>query len=357
MACEHLDDFAKEAISIGIFKEAVKKRNGVWEGTLDTSRVFNMDETPQFISNGQDGTQPRLVYAEKGQECKGFKYENRECVTIVPIVSFSGTIVECHVIFPAKQITSHMAPVEAVENIQNLLISTTDSGYQEGCTLLDSLKLFDKYLGENNIQRPVIMMCDGHSSRFDLEVLRFCQEKQIRLFLTPPDTTSVTQLLDQINNALHSSYRKEKSSCFQPDETINKEGFMIILSSIWATWADKESIIKAAKRVGITAEGVSVDFMQKDRFAMTAALDEECKTPVKHGRTPWEVESPVHVRSGSKAYYKAKVDLLEARLKEVTETENILSLEDIERLAPPKKFRRAASNHTSPWFTGRQTDY
>ncbi len=139
--------------------------------------------------------------------CKGLQYENRECITIDPIVSFSGDVVQCHVIFPAKYITSRMALRQAVQKIPNLLISTTDSGYQEGCTLLDSINSFDNYL---IVQRPVIMMCDGHSSRFDLDVLRFCQDKQICLFLTPPDTTSVTQLLDQINNALHSSYRKEK---------------------------------------------------------------------------------------------------------------------------------------------------
>ena len=79
----------------------------------------------------------------------------------------------------------------------------------------------------------------------------------------PPDITSVTQLLNQINNALHSSYRKGKSACFESDESINKEGFMILLSNIWSKWVDKDSISKAGKRVGITTDGVSVDFMQK----------------------------------------------------------------------------------------------
>ena len=60
----------------------------------------------------------------------------------------------------------------------------------------------------------------------------------------PPDTTSVTQLLNQINNALHLSYRKEKSACFESDESINKEGFMILLSNIWSKWVDKDSISK-----------------------------------------------------------------------------------------------------------------
>jgi hypothetical protein len=38
---------------------------------------------------------------------------------------------------------------------------------------------------------------------------------------------------------------------------------MIILSNIWTKWTDKSSIIKAGKRVGVTSEEISVDFMQK----------------------------------------------------------------------------------------------
>jgi hypothetical protein len=37
MAREHLDEFAEEAISVGIFKNAVKCKDGVWDGDLDTS--------------------------------------------------------------------------------------------------------------------------------------------------------------------------------------------------------------------------------------------------------------------------------------------------------------------------------
>lgn len=58
---------------------------------------------------------------------------------------------------------------------------------------------------------------------------------------------------------------------------MNKEDFMILLSNIWSNWTDKDPIIKAGKRVGITREGLSFEFMQRDRFAMTAVLDEECK--------------------------------------------------------------------------------
>ena len=48
--------------------------------------------------------------------------------------------------FAGKGITSNMAPEEAVQNIKSLLISSTEKGSQDHCSLLECYKLFDKYL-------------------------------------------------------------------------------------------------------------------------------------------------------------------------------------------------------------------
>ena len=72
------------------------------------------------------------------------KQENWECLTSKPYVSFDGEILMCHIIFPATCISSHMAPKTAVEKINNLLVSATDSGYQDGRTCLASYKMFAK---------------------------------------------------------------------------------------------------------------------------------------------------------------------------------------------------------------------
>ena len=86
-------------------------------------------------------------------------------------------------------------------------------------------------------------------------------------YITPPDTTGATQLLDQINQSLHSEYRMHKDFMFTPECTINREGFMRILAKMWPTWAIKESIVKAAKRVGVASNGLSVLWMQQDKFS------------------------------------------------------------------------------------------
>jgi len=108
---------------------------------------------------------------------------------------FVGDVCLCHVIFGGKGITSHMAPKETVEKIDELLISTTENGSQDHNSLLAFYKLFDKYLTKNNVNRPVVVLSDGHSSRFDFDVLQFLRNKEIHLFITPPDTTGIKNLI------------------------------------------------------------------------------------------------------------------------------------------------------------------
>ena len=156
MASSHLHTLAKELIDAGIFTNTKQVAPGVWTGQINTSRVFNHDETPQFINYGIDGTlngllyaTPNgLVYAGRGESCKRMINENRECVTINPLVSVSGLVCVCQVIFGPTGITDHMAPKTVVGKIDNLLISTTDTGCQDHTSLLSCYKLFDKYLDE-----------------------------------------------------------------------------------------------------------------------------------------------------------------------------------------------------------------
>ena len=86
-----------------------------------------------------------------------------------------------------------MVPSMALENIPN--ISTTECGYQKGESMLQLYKQFDEVLTKENVKRPVMVMTDGHSSRFDIDLLKFCDEKQIVQFWSPP-------LIQQVSSSL-----------------------------------------------------------------------------------------------------------------------------------------------------------
>ena len=70
MARNHIDELAAELIRLGILTDAEQQGPGKWMGKVDLTRIYNHDETPQFINFGDDGTANGLVYAGPGEECK-----------------------------------------------------------------------------------------------------------------------------------------------------------------------------------------------------------------------------------------------------------------------------------------------
>lgn len=228
-----------------------------------------------------------------------------------------------------------MAPKEAVERIPKLLVSTNDSGSQDHVTLLNAYQMFDTYLNDKNIKRPVVVLSDGHSSRFDSDVLTFLKDKNIRLFITTPDTTGVTQLLDQINQKLHSEFRIAKSDLFSPFMTINREGFMQILAKLWPEWASKETIVKAGKKVGISSGGLSVEWMQQDKFCRAESCMNEDNPSASTSSSTVTISSPKHIRYGSAAYWKHKYESAMKANHEMSE--KAISLEEIPNLLPVAK--------------------
>ena len=49
MAEQHINELAAELLRAGIFEDAEMDKSGEWKGSIDTTRIFNHDETPQFI--------------------------------------------------------------------------------------------------------------------------------------------------------------------------------------------------------------------------------------------------------------------------------------------------------------------
>ena len=80
-------------------------------------------------------------------------------------------------------------------------------------------------------------------------------------FLLPPDTSGITQIHDQLNSKLHKQYEEKKDKIFGGCCDINKEGFMTILGEIWEEWATSDQLIKAGKRVGLSADNLNVNWM------------------------------------------------------------------------------------------------
>lgn len=56
--------------------------------------------------------------------------------------------------------------------------------------------VFNPWLEETKISKPVVLFLDGHSSHLSLHLSVFCKEQQIVLISLYPNTTHICQLLD-----------------------------------------------------------------------------------------------------------------------------------------------------------------
>lgn len=77
---------------------------------------------------------------------------------------------------------------------------------------------------------------------------------------------------------------------------------MTILGEIWGKWATEEMILNAAKRVGISKIGLSVEDMQQDKFEQAALIMNKANDSQKPGpSTPDRRETRSSTRSAQKA--------------------------------------------------------
>ena len=220
-AVEYLDDLAKEINHAGV-GQLTYVEPGVWDGPIDATQIILHDETPQFINHWDSSYTTTEVFGVAGERCETLTKSNWESVTIHPFSNLAGETLCTQVIFSGAGLTNQMTP-EATENIQNLLVSVNKSGVSDHQTLLDAYKEVDRVLMLKEVPRPVILIADGHSSRFDESVLSFLQTVLILLFILHPDTSGGTQTHNQMNGLLHLLYGDKKAELYTTISTLNHE--------------------------------------------------------------------------------------------------------------------------------------
>ena len=291
MAENHLDELATEINLAGI-GDLNREAPGEWYGVIDGRRIIFHDETSQMVNNGPDVFSKTKVFGMKGESSNKLVRVNRDCITVQPFTD--GIHRLCQFIFSDTGLMSHMAPVECIEGIENPLITVNQSGTTDGKTLLAAYQSLYEILKKEEVPLPVIIVTDGQSARFDLNVLQFLQNSMMWLFILYPDTSGATQMHDQVNAALHAQYETEKAAMYSNWATLDREAFMKIMSVAWEKWSSPAQLREAAKRVGISAlTGINVNWMQQDKFLLAESILHPPTRDVTWA--PFQPKSPAYV--------------------------------------------------------------
>jgi len=112
----------------------------------------------------------------------------------------------------------------------------------------------------------------------------------------------------------------------------------MILGRIWNNWAPKQSIVKAARRVGVTSSSLNVNDMQQDKFIRAATCIDTSDGIQPSTSTParYTIESP-DKRRNSAQYWKAKFGRSQELIQELSEKS--IQLEEIPGLLTVQKVK------------------
>ena len=92
---------------------------------------------------------------------------------------------------------------------EGAVCAVSDSSNINGHLFLHTLKFFDKQLAARGVERPVLLILDGHFSHINGKVLRFAPQAHIDIFVLPSKTSHFTKPLDNmVFSALKREYAK-----------------------------------------------------------------------------------------------------------------------------------------------------
>jgi hypothetical protein len=139
-------------------------KHDLLEVLTDPDRVFNADES-FFYLDPSDST----VIAPKG--CKNVyqieKSPSKSGMTVLYNVSGSGIIVPPMIVYEGSRIKPDI--IQSVPSDWG--IGASQNGWMTQELIIGYIKkVFDKFLNENNVKRPVIWFLDGHSSHMSYEI-------------------------------------------------------------------------------------------------------------------------------------------------------------------------------------------
>ncbi|KAF1994311.1 CENP-B protein, partial [Amniculicola lignicola CBS 123094] len=150
--------------------------------------TYNMDETGYQIGVASN----QYVYTQRGQQVFIPNANNRELVTLVECISTNGASITPIVIVKAQSVMEHWIS----NQLDNYLISVSDSGYTNDSLALDWLKHFEKMTRRRQVGAWRLLLVDGHGSHDTKQFAEFAEKYKIQLFALPPHTTYILQPLD-----------------------------------------------------------------------------------------------------------------------------------------------------------------
>lgn len=195
----------------------------------DPDKIFNTDESAFFLS-----PKPGRVLVKRGTKnvymASGDEKEN---VTVLLTANAAGKIAPPMIVYAYDRIPLYIANKVP----ETWAIGKSDSGWMCGDTFFEYVtNVFNPWLIEEGIQKPVVLFVDGHKSHLTLHLSNFCSENGIEIIALYPNSTHILQPMDiAVFRPLKHFYRKAvvQWKMENSGNKLKKEDFAPVLKTLW----------------------------------------------------------------------------------------------------------------------------
>ncbi|CAH2097239.1 unnamed protein product [Euphydryas editha] len=177
-------------------------QNNLSEMLDDPTKIFNTDESAFFLS-----PKPGRVLVKRGTKnvylANGDEKEN---LTVLLTANAAGKLAPPMIVYSYNRIPANIA-----KNVpETWAIGKSESGWMCGETFFEYVaNVFNPWLIEEGIQKPVLLFVDGHKSHLTLHLSNFCSENGIEIIALYPNSTHILQPMDiAVFRPLKLFYRK-----------------------------------------------------------------------------------------------------------------------------------------------------
>lgn len=241
------------------------------------NRIFNINEIGFPLQEKSEKFQK--ITERSCKNVNRLAPDTKEQVTVLACVSASGHFNKPFVIFPGKKLPKY--------NLSGVKESDFDAGYTlNGWISSDSFlrwltNLFYASV-HDEIQFPIIIFLDGHTSHINISVSDFCTDKGIILYCLPPYASHVLQPLDvSVFGPLKKLWNKSINEFkIKYRLAMSIQHFFPVFDSAWKEACSRpKNVISAFKSTGLVPFSVeNVNFSKLFNFRHVRQSTNQFKT-------------------------------------------------------------------------------
>ena len=223
-----------------LLKETLEK-NGLMD---KPAQLYNCDESGMPLEHKL----PKTIALKGTKKVRQVTSGNKTQITVLGCVNATGSAIPPMVVFSRKRFNHELSKGE----VRGTLYGMSESGWMDQ-------KLFyewfvDHFLKHAVSSRPLLLLLDGHSSHYTLELVKVAAENQVILFCLPPHSTADSQPLDTSCFGPLKMYWSEACRQYMfshPGRVVSKFQFSPLFTEAWTKGMTINNIVSGFRCTGV----------------------------------------------------------------------------------------------------------